>query len=147
MFAYVLPVAVFNPQLPSWIAATETFWPTKLWLFSIWSYTVVGFLRWLSGKESGEADMGSIPGWGRSPGGGSGNPLQYSCLENPKDRGVWWAMVHGFAESNTPERLTHTHTIAWQFCVGFCLTATWISRKYCPAHTNDTVHFEVLGKS
>ena len=54
--------------------------------------------------------MGSIPGWGRSPGGGSGNPLQYSCLENPKDRGVWWAMVHGFAESNTPERLTHTHT-------------------------------------
>ena len=84
MFAYVLPVAVSNPQLPSWIAATETFWPTKLWLFSIWSYTVVGFLRWLSGKESGEADMGSIPGWGRSPGGGSGNPLQYSCGRIPQ---------------------------------------------------------------
>ena len=52
MLAYVLPVAIFNPQLPSWIAATETFWPTKLWLFSIWSYTEVGFPRWLSGKES-----------------------------------------------------------------------------------------------
>ena len=37
---------------------------------------------------------GSIPGWGRSPGGGHGNPLRYSCLENPMDRGAWWAMVH-----------------------------------------------------
>ena len=39
--------------------------------------------------------MGSIPGLGRSPGGGHGNPLQYSCLENPMDRGAWWATVHG----------------------------------------------------
>ena len=39
-------------------------------------------------------DMGSIPGLGRSPGGGNGNSLQYSCLENPMDRGVWWTMVH-----------------------------------------------------
>ena len=42
-------------------------------------------------------DMGSIPGFGRSPGGGYGNPLQYSCLENPMDRGAWWATVHGIA--------------------------------------------------
>ena len=40
-------------------------------------------------------DSGSIPGWGRSPGGGHGNPLQDSCLENPRDRGAWWATVHG----------------------------------------------------
>ena len=40
-------------------------------------------------------DTGSIPGSGRSPGGGNGNPLQYSCLGNPKDRGAWWATVHG----------------------------------------------------
>ena len=39
-------------------------------------------------------DVGSIPESGRSPGGGHGNPLQYSCLENPMDRGAWWAMVH-----------------------------------------------------
>ena len=39
-------------------------------------------------------DVGLIPGWGRSPGGGHGNPLQYSCLENPMDRGVWQATVH-----------------------------------------------------
>ena len=40
-------------------------------------------------------DMGSIPGLGRFPGEGNGNPLQYSCLENPVDRGAWWATVHG----------------------------------------------------
>ena len=46
-------------------------------------------------------DMGSIPGLGTSPGGGNGNPLQYSCLENPMDRGIWWAIVHGVAKSQT----------------------------------------------
>ena len=46
---------------------------------------------------------GSIPGSGRSPGKGNGNPLQYSCLENPKDRGVWWATVHGVAELDTTD--------------------------------------------
>ena len=45
-------------------------------------------------------DMGSIPGLGRSPGGGHGNPLQYSCLENPMDRGVCWATVHGVTKSD-----------------------------------------------
>ena len=46
-------------------------------------------------------DMGSIPGLGRSPGEGHGNPLQYSCLENPMDRGAWRSMVHRVAESRT----------------------------------------------
>ena len=45
--------------------------------------------------------LGSIPGLGRSPGGGHGNPLQYSCLENPMDRGAWRVTVHGVAESQT----------------------------------------------
>ena len=49
-------------------------------------------------------DSGSIPGSGRSAGGGNGNPLQYSCLENPMDRGAWWATGHGVAESGAPER-------------------------------------------
>ena len=44
-------------------------------------------------------DMGSIPGLGRSPGEGNGNPLQYPCLENLMDRGAWWADVHGVAKS------------------------------------------------
>ena len=47
------------------------------------------------------ADVGSIPGSGRSPGEGNGNPLQYSCLENPIDRGAWRAIVHGVAKSQT----------------------------------------------
>ena len=48
-------------------------------------------------------DTGSIPGSGRSPGGGHGNPLQYSCLENPMDRGAWQPIVHGVTESDITE--------------------------------------------
>ena len=46
-------------------------------------------------------DAGLISGSGRCPGGGNGNPLQYSCLENPMDRGAWWAIAHGATESDT----------------------------------------------
>ena len=44
-------------------------------------------------------DRSSIPGWGRSPGGGNGNPLQYSYRENPMDRGAWWATIHMVTQS------------------------------------------------
>ena len=57
-------------------------------------------------------DSGLIPGLGRSPGEGHGNPLEYSCLENPMDRGVWWAMVHRVAKSQTRLcDLVHTYTL------------------------------------
>ena len=54
-------------------------------------------------KESAcsAGDAGLIPGSGRSPGEGNGNPLQYSCLENPMDGGAWWATVHGVAKCQT----------------------------------------------
>ena len=57
-------------------------------------------------------DVDSVPGSGRSPGGGHRNPLQCSCLEDPMDRGVWWAIVHGFAKGQTwlKPLSTHTHT-------------------------------------
>ena len=55
-------------------------------------------------------DMVSIPGLGRCPGEGHGNPPQYSCLENPMDRGAWWAAAHRFAQSQT--RLKQHN--AWQ---------------------------------
>ena len=59
-----------------------------------------GLPQWLSVKNppANAGDVGSIPGSGRSPGEGNGNPLQYSCLGNPMDRGAWRATVHGVAK-------------------------------------------------
>ena len=57
------------------------------------------------------SDAGLIPGSGRSPGGGHGNPLPYSCLENPMDRGAWWATVHRVTESQTWLKLLSLHTL------------------------------------
>ena len=77
-------------------------------------YTLMGFLGGTVIKNSpasaGDArDLGSIPGSERFPGGGNGNPLQYSCLGNPMDRGAWWAAVHGVTESQTQLSM-HAHT-------------------------------------
>ena len=60
-----------------------------------------GFPGGSDSKESAcnVGDLGSIPGSGRSPGEGNGNPLQYSCLENPMDRGAWQTTVHGVIKS------------------------------------------------
>ena len=62
-----------------------------------------GLPWWLSGEEYAcqVGDEGWIPGSGKSSGEGNVNPLQYSCLENPMDRGAWWATVHGVAKSWT----------------------------------------------
>ena len=71
-----------------------------------------GLLWWVSGKElaCSAGDLGSIPGSGRSPGEGTGNPLQYSCLGKPMDRGAWRATVHGVAKSRTQtERLNNNN--------------------------------------
>ena len=64
---------------------------------------LLGFPGGSDGEEStcNAGDLGSIPGLGRSPGGGHGNPLQYFFLENPMERGAWWATVHGVAKSWT----------------------------------------------
>ena len=63
----------------------------------------LGFPGSSDGKASAynAGDPGLIPGSGRPPGEGNGNPLQYSCLENSMDRGAWWATVHGVAKSRT----------------------------------------------
>ena len=63
------------------------------------------------GKESAcnAEDPGSIPGSGRSPGGGHGNPLQDSCLENPMDKGAWWATVQRVSQSQTQLKQLSTH--------------------------------------
>ena len=60
-------------------------------------------------------------GWEDSPGKGNDNPLQYSCLENPMDRGTWRTAVHGVAKSQTRLSEEHTHTGDHGFCVFYCL--------------------------
>ena len=72
------------------------------------------------GSASNAGDLGSIPGSGRSPGEGNGNPLQCSCLENPMDGKAWWATVHGVAKSWT--RLSDL-TFNFSFMYGFTFGA------------------------
>ena len=64
-------------------------------------------------SEGGAKDMGSVPGSGKSPGEENGNPLQYSSLENPMDRGAWWATVHGGQKESdmTEHACTYTYII------------------------------------
>ena len=68
-----------------------------------WVSQVVLVVKNLPANAGDVRDTGSIPGLERSPGGGHDNPFQYSCLENPMDRGAWWATVHRVAESDTTE--------------------------------------------
>ena len=63
-------------------------------------------------------DVGSIPGSGRSPRGEHGDPLQYSCLENPMDRGAWWTTVHRVAKSWTRLKQISTHAHTWNEQIG-----------------------------
>ena len=75
----------------------------------------MGFPGGSVGKESacksGDAeDVGSVPRWRRSPGGGHSNPLQYSCLENPMDRGAWRDTIHSVAKSRKRLKRLSTHT-------------------------------------
>ena len=74
----------------------------------------MGFPSGSDSKESAcnAGDPGSVPRWGRSPGEGQGNPLQYSCLENLKDRGTWWATVHGVAKNQTQLSDEHFHFLS-----------------------------------
>ena len=71
--------------------------------FKLCTQDCIGFLHTSVGQSSAcnAGDLDLIPGLGRSPGEGNGNPLQYSCLENPMDRGAWQATVHQLQESYT----------------------------------------------
>ena len=74
--------------------------------------------QWLSGKQSAcnagdSGDAGSIPGLGRSSGGGHSNQLQYSCQENTMDRGAWWATVHGVAKNEMLPKHARTQLVKY----------------------------------
>ena len=94
-------------------AAPRRLHPRKWWLW----YLTGGYYMQRdcpggsNGKESAcnAGDPSLIPGLGRSPGEGNGNPLQYSCLENSKDRGAWWVIIHRVAKSQT-RLMTNTST-------------------------------------
>ena len=101
----------------------------------------MGFPGGSVGEESAcnAGDLGSIPGWGRSPGEGRGNPLQYSCLENPMDGGAWLAAVHRVAKSQTrlsnKEKKLQYHWIlencpwsVWKWL--WCLLLWWTSKDF-----------------
>ena len=81
-------------------------WLLKKKFFFNFSWSIVGFrsdtvVKNLPASTRGLRDVGSIPGWGRSPRVGNGNLLQYSCLENSMARRAWWATVHEVAKSQT----------------------------------------------
>ena len=80
-------------------------------LNSKYIFQILGFPGGLDSEESAcnTRNLSSIPGLGRSPGGGHGNLLHYSCLENPTDRGVWQATLHRVAESDMTEVTYHEH--------------------------------------
>ena len=103
---------------------------------NIYIYIHQGFPGCASGKEptasAGDTgDMGLIPWSGRSAGGGNGNPLQYSCLENPMDRGAWQATVHGVEKSKT--RLS---TRAYVHHISYTVLNNEVSSISIPSHRN-----------
>ena len=88
--------------------------------------------------NAGDArDPGSIPGSGRSPGGGNGNPLQYPCLENPMDGGAWWATIYWVTESNTTEANEQTSTrlsIIYLSIIHLLVYRLSLSMSICVSH-------------
>ena len=76
-------------------------------------------------------NLGSIPGSGRSPGERNGNPLQYSCLENPMDGGAWWATVHGVTKSQT--RLSNFTFTSPSSCLHLSAQGNEFQRSYQPS--------------
>ena len=93
---FLLP---YFPNVTSFSPTLSCFSPVAI----VFPYFHAGFPGGLDGKESAcnLGDPGLIPGLGRCPGGGHSNPLQYSCLENPMDRGTWWYTVQGVAQNHT----------------------------------------------
>ena len=88
-----------DPRLPRFKHPLPCYFFFLVHEFANTDYKLLGASWWLNGKESACSsgtigNLGSVPGLRRSPGGGHGNPFQCSCLENPMDRGAWWAAVY-----------------------------------------------------
>ena len=96
-------------------------------------------------------DSGLIPGLGRSPGGGNGNPLQYSCLENPMDRGAWQATVHRVAKSRTWMKRLSTHACLHLTTFqnrNLLVAKSWLALKFsCLKSSHETLELVVCSDS
>ena len=88
-----------EPEFNQVLFFLVTYMPLIIWASQL--APVVKRLPASAGDTRDARDVGLVPGSGRSPGAGPGNPLQYSCLESLMDRGAWWAIVHGVAKSRT----------------------------------------------
>ena len=106
--AVVHGIAKSQKWLSNWIDWTES--PNRS---ETWASQVALVVKNLLANAGNIRDLGSIPGSGRSPGGGHGNPLQYSCLENLMDRGAWQATVHKVAQSQTLLKWLSIHAQKW----------------------------------
>ena len=106
--AVVHGIAKSQKWLSDWIDWTES--PSRS---ETWASQVALVVKNLPANAGNIRDLGSIPGLGRSPGGGHGNPLQYSCLENLMDRGAWQATVHRVTQSQTLLKRLSTHAQKW----------------------------------
>ena len=103
----------------------------------------LGFPGGLDGKESAcnVGDLVSIPELGRSPGRGHGNPLQYSCLENPMDRGAWWAIVRGVAKSWTWLKRLRTTAQPWHSRLALLKGVLRCIKEHCRLCLSPCLHF------
>ena len=82
-------------------------------IIALWGFPGGPVVRNPPANTGDKGDMSLTPGLGRSPGGGHGNPLQYSCLENVMDRRAWRAAVHGAAESDITKATEHSHMLIY----------------------------------
>ena len=114
-------VVLENPWFPCWRIRGDTpVSPSETALHSLpskglWASQVALVIKNPSASTGDIRDAGLIPGLGRSPGGGLGNPLQYSCLENPMDRRAGWATVHRITELDTTEVTWRQQQQTWDF--------------------------------
>ena len=121
-----------------------SFFSTLMWLITLINFKMLtktcisgikGFLGGASGKEPACQCRrclrpGSIPGSGRSPAGGQGNPLQYSCLENPVDKGAWWAAIHRVVRVRHWSDIAFSHApginLMWLWCIIYIVGFDWL---------------------
>ena len=106
---------------PLQCSCLENPWDGGAWWAAVYGVTQSGTrLKWLSiamsvkNLPASAGDMSSIPGLGRSPGGGNGNPFQYFCLGYPMDRGAWWATVHGVSKDSEMAEWLNNNVSPWK---------------------------------